>query len=120
MQGGLRELGDGVGAALMVLGDQPGISGELVERLLVRRARTGAPLVAPAWRGRRGNPVLFERSLFAELEAVTGDEGGRSVVREHRDQIDFVDVPDEAAFFDIDTPDDYVRALRAWDAGTET
>ena len=119
MQQGLRELGDGAGAALMVLGDQPGISGELVERLLIRRARTGAPLVAPAWRGRRGNPVLFGRSLFAELEAVTGDEGGRSVVREHRDQIELVDVPDEAALFDIDTPDDYVRALRAWHAGTE-
>ena len=116
---GLRELGDRIGAALMVLGDQPGISSALVGELLIRRARTGAPLVAPVWQGRRGNPVLFGRSLFEELEQVSRDEGGRSVVQRHLDRIELVEVPDQAALLDVDTSEDYVRLLRAWETGME-
>jgi molybdenum cofactor cytidylyltransferase len=60
---------------------------------------------------RHGHPVVFDRSLFAELERADGSRGARAVVAAHeRDTVD-VPVDDEGAFFDIDTPEDYQRAF---------
>ena len=106
-------------AALIALGDQPFVSQELIERLLLRRAQTLAPIVAPSFQGRRGNPVLFDASLFDELRAVTGDEGGRSVAERHQAEAELVDLPAERALWDVDTLEDYRRALAALEADEE-
>jgi molybdenum cofactor cytidylyltransferase len=37
-------------------------------------------IVAPMYDGVRGNPVLFDRTVFGELLAVTGDQGAREVI----------------------------------------
>jgi len=63
--------------------------------------------VAPAYRGRRGNPVLFSRSLFPELLTMEGDQGGREVILRHRDEMETVEVEEEEIFLDIDTAADY-------------
>ncbi len=112
LRAGLAALGLDVAAVLMVLGDQPHVSPELIARLLRRWQQTGARLVAPAYKGSWGNPVLFARSLFPELRAVTGDRGGRDVVRRHADELALVEVDAALCFDDIDTPADYVRALQ--------
>jgi len=112
LRAGLAALPPDVAAALMVLGDQPYVSPELITRLLCRWQETGARLVAPAYEGAWGNPILFARSLFPELCAVTGDRGGRDVVRRHADELALVEVDTSLYFADIDTPADYVRALQ--------
>ena len=107
LRAGLAALEPDIAAALLVLADQPNITADLIARLLAERARTGARLVAPAYRGERGNPVLFERTLFAELAAVTGDQGGRQVVAKHEVELATVEVTTRDAFLDIDTLADY-------------
>ncbi|MEJ2208883.1 MAG: nucleotidyltransferase family protein [Anaerolineae bacterium] len=104
---GLGALRPEIAAALLVLADQPDLSPELLRALVARYRATGAPLVAPYHGGRRGNPVLFDRALFAELEAVTGDRGGRSVVARHEAELERVEVQDPAVVSDVDTPQDY-------------
>jgi hypothetical protein len=54
--------------------------------------------------------VLFDRSLFAELMEVKGDQGGRQVIAEHGDELEEMEVGTEAIFTDIDTADDYRTA----------
>jgi molybdenum cofactor cytidylyltransferase len=78
---GLAEAGD-ADAVLLALGDEPGLTAERIQRL-IRAWRPGVPLVAPVHDGRAGHPVLFDRAVFGELAALTGDVGAREVVRRH-------------------------------------
>ncbi len=112
--------------AAVLLGDMPGVTADHLGRLIdAFRATPDAPdapdfIVAPTCGGRRGNPVLWPRSLFRELLGVTGDVGGRDVLRRHADRL--VTVPMDGCrdggrgvLDDIDTPDD----LAAWAADDE-
>jgi molybdenum cofactor cytidylyltransferase len=112
---GLRLLRPEIGAALVVLADQPALAPELIRALLDRYEATGAPIVAPFHEGQRGNPVLFDRALFPELLAVQGDRGGRRIIARYRGQVERVLVDDVAVMADIDTRQDYERIQRADD-----
>ena len=104
-----------VDSALIMLGDQPLITPQMIDTLITTRRTTGKRIVAPLYDGRRGNPVLFDASLFAELLATTGDEGGRSVIERHRQELATVEVNDPMANFDVDTWDAYQGLLQAWE-----
>ena len=105
---GVRALYGRVDAALICLGDQPGITATTI------RALTSALLAphlaaAPVYRdGVRGHPVLFSSGLFDELTALQGDQGGRAVLLGHPWAAVTVDAPAPA---DVDTPEDYARLL---------
>ena len=101
----------GVGAMLVTLVDVPLVSAETVRALLTAYQRTRAPIVRPQREGRHGHPVIFDRSLFAELRRADMHVGAQAVIRSHRAEIVDVDVDDEGAFLDIDTPDDYERVF---------
>jgi molybdenum cofactor cytidylyltransferase len=113
VQEGLRVLRSEIGAALVVLADQPALVPELIRALVDRYRATGALIVAPFYGGQRGNPVLFDRALFPELLAVQGDRGGRRVIARYRGQVERVLVDDVAVMADIDTRQDYVKILGA-------
>ncbi len=93
-------------AAVIGVGDQPWLQPATIRQLIEEWQRTHAPIVAPLYLGRRGNPVLFARVLFPELADVTGDVGGRPVIQKHRDEVAWVPVPDALQAADIDTPAD--------------
>jgi molybdenum cofactor cytidylyltransferase len=110
VRAGLAALPDSVSAALFPLVDQPGISPAVIDALIERHRATLAPVVWPAYEGRRGNPVLFDRAAFPELMRLAGDTGGRAVLEAYAERAERVPVSDPGVVFDIDTPDDYARA----------
>jgi molybdenum cofactor cytidylyltransferase len=110
IQAGLRALSPTTEAALIVLGDQPLLPAEVIPRLLEAYRRTGTPIVAPAYQGVQGNPVLFAASVFPELMTLAGDRGARAVLEKDPGRVTTVpfDFPMPA---DLDTPEEY-EALR--------
>lgn len=108
---GIESLPASVDAAVIGVGDQPFLTPAIIQALMTAYRSTFAPIVAPRYGGQRGNPVLFDRSLFGELLAVEGDQGGRPVIERHRAEILWVDVADRRAGMDVDTPDD-LRGLQ--------
>ena len=108
---GLAALPPETEAAIFLQCDQPLVTPELLRALAARFEGTGAPVVHPTHAGQRGAPVLFARSLFPELAGVSGDEGGRSVVACHHDEVATVEVADPDVLADVDTPADYERLL---------
>jgi molybdenum cofactor cytidylyltransferase len=100
-----------VGAALFPLVDQPGVTPTVLDALIRRHRTTLAPAIWPEHEGRRGNPVLFDRSVFPELMRLSGDTGGRAVLRAYLAQAERVPVNEPGILFDIDTPNDYAAAL---------
>ncbi len=106
MKAGLAALPPTASAAIFPLADQPLVSAAVINAVIARHQRTLAPVVWPEFAGKRGNPVLFHRRLFAEMERVQGDVGAKPVLLAHRAEAAVVAVDDEAVLIDIDTPDD--------------
>lgn len=98
-------------AAIVALGDQPLVPPDAFDRLAQAYMETGAPIVMASYGGRPGHPVLFDRTLFPELQTVEGDRGGRDVVARHRDRVRTVTFHDTLAAADVDTPRD-LEAIR--------
>lgn len=106
LRAGLEALPDSATASVIGVADQPFLTADIVRAVVARMRETGARIVVPRFNGRRGNPVAFDRSLFAELRAVTGDVGGRPVLQRHADEVAWVDFADPRPGRDIDLPED--------------
>ncbi|HZU67880.1 MAG TPA: nucleotidyltransferase family protein [Ktedonobacteraceae bacterium] len=104
-----------VDSALVVLGDQPLLTQQVIDSLITIYRRTGKRIVAPVYDGKRGSPVLFDRSLFPELLQIEGDEGGRKVVENHKKEVELVEISDAMANYDVDTWEAYQQVLAAWE-----
>ncbi|MFL5592327.1 MAG: NTP transferase domain-containing protein [Ktedonobacteraceae bacterium] len=103
-----------VDSALILLGDQPLITPRIIDTLISTWQTTGKRIVAPLYDGKRGNPILFANSLFSELLEVSGDEGGRSVVERHRQDLETVELGEAMASYDVDTWEAYQQVVEAW------
>ena len=99
----------GVTAALVTLVDVPLIQPSTVRALLSRAARSPAPILRAASRGRHGHPVVFTRAMFDALRAADPAVGAKAVMRAVR--VEDVEVDDPAVAVDVDTPEDYARLL---------
>jgi molybdenum cofactor cytidylyltransferase len=98
-------------ALLMTLVDVPMVSAATISVVVEAWRRSRAPIVRPAVGPRHGHPVLFDRSLFAELRTAPLEAGAKAVVRRHEARILHIVPPDEGCLRDVDTPEDY-QALR--------
>jgi molybdenum cofactor cytidylyltransferase len=65
-----------------------------------------------AYKDRRGNPVLFGRKFFPELETLSGDTGAREVVARHQQLVSQIEADDDGPLLDIDTPEELERFVR--------
>lgn len=112
VRAGLAALPEGTGAVLFHLVDQPGVTPAVMNALIERHATTLAPVVWPEYEGRRGNPVLFDRFTFPELQNVTGDVGGKPVLLAYAraNQVERVLVNEPGVLLDIDSPQNLPRA----------
>jgi molybdenum cofactor cytidylyltransferase len=95
-------------AAVIVLGDQPGVTAAIIDQLIEERRRSGRPIVVPEYAGTRGNPVVFDATMFAELRAIEGDQGARGVIARDPARVAAVSFPFDVPE-DVDTPEDYAR-----------
>ncbi len=94
--------------------DLPHVRVATVERLLETYRRVGAPAVVPSFAERRGQPVIWDRALFAELARSTAatQHGPWAVLAGHEAQLVTVPVDDPAVIDDLNTPEDYERLVR--------
>lgn len=99
---GLASLPAEVGAALILLGDQPGVPASHLEALIA--ARGGRPVIATRARGVLAPPVLLERTHFRLAEDLAGDAGLRGVMAMHPDLVLAIALDPPPA--DVDTPVD--------------
>jgi molybdenum cofactor cytidylyltransferase len=112
LQIGLRSLDQSLHAALVLLGDMPGVTTVLIDELVARGRETRASAVTSVWRGHRSPPVILHKSLWAAAFALQGDVGMREVL-EDQDVVEFVVSDALASLDDIDTPSDHARVSRS-------
>lgn len=111
---GVRALPSFVDAVVIVLADMPGMRPEVVSAVIDRWRQGQAPAVIARYVSGRGHPVLFDRRVFPELVALTGDEGGRSILTALEDRVVEVPIDRDAPPDDVDTEEDWVRLQTEW------
>ena len=94
-------------AVIFLLCDQPLLSSEILQQIIAQHEATDRPIVAAEYNGTLGVPALFAASLFPALLDLTGAEGARKVIKQHRPEA--LGVPFPAGAMDIDTPADYAQ-----------
>jgi molybdenum cofactor cytidylyltransferase len=108
---GLAEAaGDGADAVIVHLADHPLVSPATFRLLSDSYSNSTCPIVVARYRERRGHPVIFDQSIFAELMAAPEDQGARVVVNAIPERVLLVDVDDPGVVLDLDTPADLASA----------
>ncbi len=104
---GLRELDAKADAVMLVLADQPFIDSQTIDKLLDEFGKHDRGIAFPAYRGKRGHPVIFSRRYIDELLKLKGDAGAKELIERHPDDILEVPVDSPGILRDIDTPEAY-------------
>jgi molybdenum cofactor cytidylyltransferase len=99
-------------AVLIGLADKPFLLGSTIDAMIGAYRRSSAEIIVPVHDGKRGNPVLFRKSLFRQLSRLKGDVGAKLVVESGKYSVAEVPVDDFGVLFDVDTPADFRKAKR--------
>lgn len=111
LRAGLCALPPGIDGALILLGDMPEVEVPVLAALMASFTDESA-ICVPVRHGRRGNPVLWGRSYFAEMMRLTGDTGAKPLMARHEAQLIEVEVATDSIFEDVDVPEDLARLRR--------
>jgi len=109
---GLAALPEDIDAFLIALGDQPHVNTEVITAILNNYRETGAALIIPSYEMRRGHPWLVIAAMRNELKALSGSQTLRDFLTRHSSEIQYLVVDNAAILEDLDTPEDYHRAVR--------
>ena len=99
-------------AIMIILGDRPGVTPEIIDRLANEWRAQDAPIALCSYQGRKGHPMIFAQSMFAELVDLHGDKAAWKLVDANASAVQEVGFatpyPD-----DINTSEDFERLATA-------
>lgn len=109
---GLKYLYPDSEGILIALGDQPLLKPRTINALIHAFFHGVGKIVVPFYKGRRGNPILFDRRYIKDLMNLRGDMGGRLIIERHPDKVIRVRTRSGGVIKDIDTWEDYKKLKR--------
>jgi molybdenum cofactor cytidylyltransferase len=110
---GLAALPDDIDGVLICLGDMPLLGTGEIDRLIEAFNPTeGRAIIVPTRRGKRGNPVLWARRFFPEMQDIAGDVGARHLIGAYPEAVVEIEMDGEGVLLDIDTPEALAAYLK--------
>ena len=111
LKAGVRALPSSIDAAIILLGDMPLVTHDLMNQMIeFFNASPHALALVPTYQGQWGNPVLLSRKLFPEIEKLSGDVGARKLLQSHHRDVIEMPVTSDDVLFDLDTPEALAKA----------
>lgn len=98
-------------AYMFIVGDQPFLTKELINKLLKEYKEGELPIVIPYFDDERSMPMIMSSIYKNELLNVVGDKGGRDIVRNNPLSVRKIHIKDKKLGMDIDTPKDLKNIL---------
>ena len=108
LNAGLNEvlrISPGINNVLFMVCDQPFVTKELLQTMLKEYELTRQPMIACEYDDSIGTPALFNKTVFALLFELEGEEGAKKLLKAYPELVATVDFPDGNV--DIDTVSDY-------------
>jgi molybdenum cofactor cytidylyltransferase len=104
LKAGIAAVPEECSAAIVCLGDMPLVTGRMIDQMMrMYDPEEGRLIVLPTFRGKQGNPMLWDRRYFSEILSITGDSGARFLVGKHAEAVAEVEMADDAVLRDFDT-----------------
>lgn len=101
---GLKFVDSQAQAVMLVMGDQPYVDSPTINRLIDAFSSNKKGIAIPTHNGQRGHPLIFALKYQAQLSHLSGDIGGREIIKQHPEDVLEVPVDCEGIVIDIDTP----------------
>jgi len=98
----LVELAPKISATILMVGDQPSLTGASLQKLLTNSREHPSGIIAARYSAQIGTPALFPRQYFAELFELKGKGGAKHLFQKHHKRVAAIDLPEAAV--DLDTP----------------
>lgn len=86
------------------VGDQPYLRADTVSGLLDSFQECGKGIGRLCCRGKPGSPAVFSERYIPELLALTGDQGGRQIMKKHPEDVWELEIEDGSELWDLDRP----------------
>ncbi len=101
-------------AVLICLGDMPFIGSALIDSLIdAFDPRAQQNICVPTYRGKRGNPVLWDRRYIQEMMEVRGDVGAKHMIGDYEEFVIEVVTHNAGVLTDLDTPQAFAQAAES-------
>ena len=102
---GISSLSDDSDGVMLLLADQPFVSRRLLRQMLAlfEEGSGAGRIVAASYGDVVGPPVIFPRRYFGELLGLEGDEGARSIIKNHMGSLMRFELKTRRSLDDIDT-----------------
>ncbi|GKX30036.1 molybdenum cofactor cytidylyltransferase [Vallitalea longa] len=100
---------------MFINGDQPFLTISTIKTLIKNFHERNESIIVPRYNGKRGNPVMFSSKWKEELMNVTGDIGGRNIIKNNPNDVYYVDIAKNICGMDIDTWEDYLTIKELMD-----
>lgn len=107
LRAGLKAVNKKSCAVIFVLADQPLVNTSIINKLVSGYERKKPLIVVPTYKGKRGNPTLIDRTLFKEIERISGDVGARSLIEKYRKNVEEIEMDSLGVLIDIDTAEEF-------------
>lgn len=102
LQCGLMEVRDEFPSIMVLMGDQPLLSHEVINLVLSSFRSSDKDICVPVYKGKRGLPVCFTKRFYKDILAVKGDVGAREIIRNNPMDVLTAEIEDSTSFMDID------------------
>ena len=89
-------------ACLFAVADQPWLTSGAVAGLVRLFLKSGKGIACVSKGNQPGNPCIFASKYYSELMTLTGDRGGKKVLKQHLEDTAFFEVTDGRELEDVD------------------
>jgi molybdenum cofactor cytidylyltransferase len=107
LQAGLIKVRQAFSSVMFLLSDQPMLTSQTINRMLSRFWNSEEDICVPVFKGKRGNPTIFKRTMYDQLLALQGDIGARDIILANPARVLTIEVDEPLCFFDIDSEKDF-------------
>ena len=103
MQIGLESAKD-ADACLFTVSDQPWLTAETIIALYDAFQSENKGMACTVWGEKTGNPCIFSKKYYRKLMEITGDKGGKQIIKRYPEDVTYLKISDEREQQDVDVP----------------
>ncbi len=75
--------------------DQPNLQPSTIQRIFNAASLHRGQIICTSYKGQTGNPVLWDKIFFPQLMSLSGDQGGRQLIKGFHDMVRYVEARGE-------------------------
>ena len=102
---GLNNLSYKTEAFFICLSDMPMVNHDIYNQLI--KSKDKKEIIIPTYKGQRGNPVLFDKSMKEKIMNISGDAGAKKILELNKDKILNLEINDQSIIKGFDTQDNF-------------